>query len=240
MKPITRDGTHYWQQTMNQNKNQLECDAVLFDLDGVLIDSTSCIVRHWKDWAERHGLDLDEIMQVAHGMRTVETMRRVAPHLDAEKEAAQFTAHEVTDTVGVVAIEGALRTLEKVPEGTWAIVTSGSSELARARLSWVGLPIPQVLVTGDEVKQGKPDPEPYLLGAKRLGVAMGRCVVIEDAPAGIQAGHKAGMRVIGIKATHTREELLEKGAHIVVDQLTQLHIREAGRESRLVIQIDQK
>jgi sugar-phosphatase len=127
-----------------------------------------------------------------------------------------------------------------MPEGAWAIVTSGGAELARARLGQVGLPIPRVLVTGDAVKRGKPDPEPYLLGAKRLGVAVERCVVIEDAPAGIQAGHKAGMRVIGIGATHPREELLEQGAQVVIDQLTQLHIREAAHESRLVVQIDQE
>ena len=213
---------------MTKHINQLECDAVLFDLDGVLIDSTNCIVRHWKDWADQHSLDLDKVMQVAHGIPTIETIRRAAPHLDAEKETEKFTAIEVADTAGVLAIEGALQILEALPEGTWAIVTSGSSALARARLAQAELPLPRILVTIDDVQQGKPAPEPYVVGAKRLGIAVKGCVVIEDAPAGIEAGVKAGMRVIGINATHQREELLEVGADIVVDNLIDLNIRNSG------------
>lgn len=222
---------------MIKNTNQLVCDAVLFDLDGVLIDSTSCIVRHWQAWADQHCLDVDQIMQVAHGIRTVETMRLVAPYLDVEKEAERFTAQEVIDTVGVVAIEGSLRMLEALPKDVWAIVTSGSSELAKARLMQADLPIPKILVTADDVKRGKPAPEPYLIGAKRLGIAAERCIVIEDAPAGIEAGRKAGMRVIGISSTYAREELFEKGADVVVDRLTNLKI-EVVDGYRLVIQVE--
>jgi sugar-phosphatase len=222
---------------MDQNTSQLTCDAILFDLDGVLIDSTRCIVRHWQEWAEQHDLDLSEILRVAHGIRTIETMRHIAPHLDVESEAAQFTAHEVADTDGVVAIAGARRVLDAMPEGAWAIVTSGSSALAKARLRHAGLPIPSILVTADDVTRGKPDPEPYLIGAQRLGVAVERCVVIEDAPAGVESAHKAGMRVIGIQATHTCEALLEKGADVVIEQLTQLHIRETVQKNHLVIHV---
>ena len=216
--------------------NSLECDAILFDLDGVLLDSTGCFSRHWKDWAERHGLDFEQIRGMAHGVRTIETMRLVAPHLDVEKEAEQFNTNEVVDTAGVVAIEGAQQVLEALPEGSWAIVTSGSSGLARARLRQAGLPMPSILVTADDVRQGKPAPEPYLRGAERLGIAAERCVVIEDAPAGITAGKKAGMRVIGIPFTHQQEELLEHGADMVINQLTQLQIRETG--DGLVIEIE--
>lgn len=223
---------------MDQSINNLTCDAILFDLDGVLIDSTRCIVRHWREWAARHNLDLSEILRVAHGIRTIETMRHIAPHLDVESEAVQFTAHEVADTEGVVAIDGARRVLDAVPEGAWAIVTSGSSALASARLKHAGLPIPSVLVTADDVARGKPDPEPYLIGAQRLGVAVDRCVVIEDAPAGIESAHRAGMRVIGIQSTHTREALLEKGTDVVVERLTQLHIREIVDTGRLSLRID--
>jgi len=222
---------------MIHNKKQLECDAVLFDLDGILIDSTSCIVRHWKDWARQHGLDLNKVMHTAHGIRTIETIRLAAPHLDAMEEAERFTAHEVVDTDGVVAIEGAFQLLAALPEGTWAIVTSGSLELVKARLTKAELPIPKILVTADDVNQGKPAPEPYLVGAQRLSAAADRCVVIEDAPAGIEAGKKAGMRVIGITSTHTREELLERGADIVIDKLVNLNIRKAGNGHRLVIDI---
>jgi sugar-phosphatase len=215
---------------------QLECDAILFDLDGVLIDSSSCITRHWEEWARQHGLEMAAVMQVAHGLRTVETMRLLAPHLDAEKEAERFTATEVVDTDGVVPIEGALPLLEGLPNGTWAVVTSGSRDLAMARLRRAGLPIPQALVSGDDVTQGKPAPEPYLMGAKRLGKAVERCVVIEDAPAGIEAARAAGMRVIGMTTTHSREEL-ECAA--VVDRLSAVRILVGeGQGNRLVVQIE--
>jgi sugar-phosphatase len=215
---------------------QLECDAILFDLDGVLIDSTSCITRHWEEWTRQHSLDMSAVMQVAHGLRTVETMRLVAPHLDAEKEAERFAAGEVVDTDGVVAIEGALAVLQGLPTDVWTIVTSGSKELALARLKRAGLPIPQTLVSGDEVRHGKPAPEPYLVGAKRLGKAAERCLVIEDAPAGIEAARAAGMQVIGITTTHTQEEL---ECAVVVDRLSALRISAgAGEANRLVIQIE--
>ena len=216
---------------------QLTCDAVLFDLDGVLIDSTTCITRHWEAWARRHGLDVDDVMQAAHGIRTVETMQLVAPHLDAEKEAERFVAHEIVDTEGVVPIEAASRLLDGLPNDVWAIVTSGSRELAQARLTWAGLPIPDTLVTGDDVRQGKPAPEPYLVGARRLGVAVERCVVVEDAPAGIEAARAAGMRVIGITTTHAREELL--GCEVTVDRLSALRIAVGdGSAHRVAIQIE--
>ena len=156
--------------------NQLECDALLFDLDGVLIDSASCITRHWEEWARKHGIDVNAVMQIAHGLRTVETIRLMAPYLDAEQEAEQFTAAEIDDTDGVVASEGALALLDGLPSDAWAIVTSGSRELASARLRRAGLPTPQALVSGEDVKQGKPAPEPYLEGSNRLGKAAQDCL----------------------------------------------------------------
>lgn len=215
----------------------LECEAVLFDLDGVLIESSSCITRHWKDWADRHDLDIQQIMQVAHGLRSGDTMRLVAPHLDIEAEERQYMAMEETDHEGVTAIVGARQVLAALPEESWAIVTSGSSRLARGRLAYVGLPAPRVLVTAEDVKEGKPSPEPYLLGARKLGAAVEECVVIEDAPAGVQAGKSAGMRVIGIAATHTRQALLEAGADIVVEQLVDLNVFATEYSRRLTIQI---
>jgi len=213
---------------------QLECEAVLFDLDGVLIDSTSCIARHWQEWAGRHGLEIEAVMQVAHGLRTVETMRLVAPHLDAEMEAEQFTVIEVADTEGVVAIDGALQLLKSLPPGAWTIVTSAGHDLARARLTRAGLPVPDVFVSGDDVVHGKPAPDPYLEGAKRLGKAVERCVAIEDAPSGIAAAHAAGMRVIGVATTHSREEL---DCEVVVERLSDLGIL-ASEAEHLLIQIE--
>jgi sugar-phosphatase len=223
---------------MNMNPHRLECDAILFDLDGVLIDSTTAIVRHWQRFADQHGLDLETVLRAAHGVRTIETIRAVAPHLDADREAAVFTAHELVDTDGVYAIEGAHRIVGSLPEGAWTVVTSGGHELARARLRAVDLPVPRALVTGDDVAQGKPAPEPYLVGAKRLGVAVERCVAIEDAPAGILSGKRAGMRVIGVAATHSREELLGAGADAATDRLTNLSIYPATNGHRLVVWVD--
>jgi sugar-phosphatase len=222
---------------LEKYKPLVECDAILFDLDGVLIDSTICIARHWREWAHQHGLDLAAIMRVAHGIRTVETMRLVAPHLDAEEEAGRFTAVEVVDTEGVVAIEGASQLLSRLPQDVWAIVTSGSRELAMARLRRAGLPIPRTLVAADDVKQGKPTPEPYLVAAKRLGIAPSRCVVVEDAPAGIEAAHAAGMQVIAMTTTHSRDELPDQGW--VIDRLSALYVAAGeGEGRRLVIQIE--
>ena len=116
---------------MIMDENYLECDAILFDLDGVLIDSTAAIVRHWQRFADQHDLDLDVVMPAAHGVRTIETIRLVAPHLDAELEAERFTAHELVDMDGVYAIEGACRIVNSLPEDAWTIVTSGGSQLAR-------------------------------------------------------------------------------------------------------------
>ena len=215
---------------------QIEANAILFDLDGVLIDSTVCISRHWQQWAQKHDLNLAEIMRVAHGRRTVETMRLVAPHLPAEEEARHFAAIEAIDTEGVVPIEGAAKLLNQLPVDVWAIVTSGTKDVAASRLQSANLPMPGVFVTADDVRNGKPDPEPYLLAAKALDVLPGKCVVIEDAPAGIEAAHSAGMQAIAITTTHTGRDF-EKEQVVVVDCLSQLEIRENKNGYRLVIEI---
>lgn len=188
---------------------RLECDTFLFDLDGVLIDSSSCVERHWRAWAGEHGIYMAAIMANAHGRRTVETIRIVAPHLDYEKEAEQLTAIEVADSEGVFAMPGASSLLSKLPRNAWALVTSASRELALARLEYTGLPVPEIMVTAEDVEDGKPAPEPYLLGAKRMGLPPDRCVVVEDAPAGIQSARAAGMRVIAVATTHKKQDLVD-------------------------------
>lgn len=213
--------------------NELVCDALLFDLDGVLIDSSACIERNWRAWAEPHGIDVAEIMKVAHGVRSVETIRQMAPHLDAEAEAARLTALEVADTNGVVAMPGAHTLLAALPADAWTIVTSGGTDLATARLRAVGLPIPAAMVTADHVTRGKPAPEPYLLGAQRLNIAPERCLVVEDAPAGIQAGRAAGIRVLGVASTHQPNELLEQGVTALADRLADLVVDTHSVDSRL-------
>ena len=214
---------------------EMECDAILFDLDGVLIDSTACVERHWTSWANRHGLDAHEVIKMAHGVRNIETMRRLAPESDFEKEAADFASLEVADTAGIVAVEGAAAILQSLEEGRWAVVTSCSAPLARARLRAAQLPLPPLLITGDDVRSGKPDPAPYLLAARQLELSPDTCLVVEDATSGVQAGMRAGMRVVAIAATYAAEALSAAGADVVLEKLTDLEIQKAVDGSRLVV-----
>ena len=209
------------------------CQAVLFDLDGVLVDSNACIARHWEDWGQRHGLDFTEVMNIAKGIRTVEAIRLITPDADAEAEAAAFAAAEIADTWGVTALEGALALLEAIPRDAWAVVTSANKEVALARLRSAGLPIPDVLVGAEDVNQGKPSPEPYLVGASRLGFPEHACLVIEDSPKGARAGRRAGMQVIGVSRTHSRQEL---DCSVVVSGLSALRVSPgSGGNNRLVV-----
>lgn len=214
--------------------HKFTCNAVLFDLDGVLIDSTPNILRHWKTWADEHGMDIREIERVAHGLRTVETMRLVAPHLDAEQEARLFAEHELKDLTGITAVEGARELITSFNGMKWAVVTSGCRKLVHLRMGQAGLPVPEYLVTADDVISGKPSPEPYLKGAQLLGVKPQNCLVVEDAPAGIEAGTKAGMRVVAVASTHTRAMLAETQADGIVDRLADIQISPTGDGQILV------
>lgn len=213
------------------NKTVLDCQAILFDLDGVLVDSTQCVEGTWRNWAERHGLDGDDVIERAHGRRTMETVRLVAPHLSAEEEVAELVAIESVQTEGVYRIDGAKELLANLPEGSWAVVTSGVRAVAELRLRHVGLPIPEVMVCADEITRGKPHPEGYLVAASQLGVAPGDCVVIEDAPPGIEAAQAAGMRTVAITTTYPADRL--SAADIVVDALTALEMTPHGGGLRL-------
>jgi sugar-phosphatase len=199
-----------------------DCDAVLFDLDGVLVDSRACVERHWRRWAVEQGLPLEEIMRVAHGYRTVDTMRLIAPHLAVEQEAARFDAREAFDAEGVVTIEGAAELLGTLPAQRWAVVTSGTRSLAMTRLKRAALPVPPVLITADDVRIGKPHPEAYGLASANLHLAPEACIVVEDAPAGITAAHAAGMRVVALATTHPLGDLDEADARAMC--LTDIHI----------------
>ena len=216
---------------------EMECDAIVFDLDGVLVNSAACVERNWFRWAAEHGVDGKATMRFGHGRPTVETIRLVAPHVDAEAEAARLNAAEAADTEGVSEFQGAALLLASLPPGTWAIATSGTKDTASARLRHCGLPFPEILVTADDVTRGKPDPQPYLLAATRLRVPPERCVVVEDAPAGITAGRAAGMRVIALATTHELADL--KDAHVRAVRLRDLRIltRATSAGSGLTIRI---
>jgi len=198
------------------------CAAILFDLDGVLVDSTGAVDREWRAWAQRKGVDGDAVMAIAHGVRTLEVIQRVAPHLDAEQEVRELESREADHQEGVRVMPGAAELVHSIPEGRWGVVTSGTRLLASARLRFCGLPVPKVLVTADDVAYGKPHPEPYLKGAERLGFEPADCLVIEDAPAGIQAARAGGMKVIGITSTYTADAL--EHADAVIGKLGQIRI----------------
>ena len=209
------------------------CSAILFDLDGVLVDSTRQVDREWREWAARKGVDGDAVMEIAHGVRTIEVIRRVAPHLDADAEAAAIENHEASDQTGVVVMPGAIDLLKSIPENRWAVVTSGSRLLASNRLRYCGLPVPDVLVTSDDVTHGKPDPEPYLKGAAGLGFRPGECLVIEDAPAGIQSARSGGMRVIGLASTYAPTRLTD--ANAVVRGFAQISLNGDGEGLHILV-----
>lgn len=205
---------------------EIQCSALLFDLDGVLVDSRAVVERVCRLWAVRLGITAEDLLKVAHGRRTRDTVRIVAPHLDPEREAAWIDNEELLDTDGLVQVNGAERFVRSLPDGKWAVVTSCGRDLARLRLSSVGLPIPEVLVTSDDVSAGKPAPDGYRLGAERLGVDPASCLVFEDAPPGIAAGLAAGARVVALRTTHPDADF--SMATAVVNDYHALRVRQAG------------
>jgi mannitol-1-/sugar-/sorbitol-6-phosphatase len=200
----------------------LMCNAILFDLDGTLIDSTNCVERAWRIWCAEHKLDFNEIVQKAHGRRAADSIRLFMPYLDPSVEAQKLEDLECSCVDGLSALSGAHEIINKLPSGCWAIVTSGTRRLANHRLSHVGIQAPQVLVTGDDVLEGKPSPEGYRKAADCLGIEYGNCLVVEDAPAGIQAARNAGMMVLAVATTHSAGEL--ENADYCVDDLRKIKI----------------
>jgi mannitol-1-/sugar-/sorbitol-6-phosphatase len=175
------------------------CTAVLFDCDGVLVDSDACVISAWSRWAVDQGFEPDEVVAVVHGRRSADTVRLLVAPEGVPAALARIDRYELEDARSVTAIPGALILTAAIPAQQWAVVTSGTTRLARARLTAAGLPRPDVLVTADDVKHGKPAPDGYLSAARQRGVAVGETVVLEDAVAGIQAARAAGVRaVIGV------------------------------------------
>ena len=182
-----------------------ECSAIIFDLDGVLVDSTAFVERQWRRWAAGRGLPAEPFLRVCHGRRAVETIRLAAPDLDAEAEVRAFLPQDDGALPGPC--DGALRLLRSLPDGSWGVATSSPREAATGRLRHAGLPIPQVLVCAEDVTRGKPSPDVYLAASAALRVPADGCLVIEDAPAGIEAARAAGMAVVGLTTTHRPDQL---------------------------------
>ncbi len=185
----------------------IRCSALLFDLDGVLIDSTPAVARVWQRWAVERGLDPDTVVRMAHGRPSRATIRELLPNADIEREDREVERREMEDLDGVILLPGARELLDNLPSNRWTIATSCTRPLAEVRLRAAGLPIPKAMITSSDVKIGKPDPEPYLKAAANLGLSASDCIVVEDAPAGIRAGKAAGARVIAVLTTMPRHDL---------------------------------
>ncbi len=203
---------------------QVQCSALLFDMDGVLIDSTPAVARVWHRWAVEHGFNPEEVVVRAHGRPSLTTVREYLPNADHEKENREVERREIEDIEGVVPLPGTLDLLASLPENRWTIVTSCTHRLAEVRIKAAGLPLPKNLITSNDVVHGKPDPEPYLKAASILGFPAAECVVVEDAPAGIRAGKAAGARVIAFTTTSPLQELRQGGSDWILHNCADIRL----------------
>ncbi|MBC7267774.1 MAG: HAD family hydrolase [Streptomyces sp.] len=204
----------------------LTARALLLDMDGTLVNSDAVVERVWRRWAERHGLDGDEVMKVVHGRQGYASMAMLLPNRPMEQnlaDNARMLAEETADMDGVVAVPGAPEFLAALHGLPHALVTSADVALSTARMAAAGLPLPDIRVTAESVGASKPDPEGFLKGAAELGTAPADCIVFEDSGAGISAGRAAGMRVIGVgpRAGFHRPD-------ITVRDLTGIRVENAG------------
>ncbi len=205
--------------------------GLLFDLDGVLIDSTPAVARVWSRWARQHGFDPGDTVRRAHGRPSITTIRELLPNADHEAENQKVERGEIEDIEGLVPLPGAREFLNSLRPDQWTIVTSCTRPLAETRLKAAGLPIPPRLLTSNDVKFGKPNPEPYVKGAAILGFPAKDCIVFEDAPAGILAGKAAGATVIAFTTTAPDAELDEAGADFILSGFGALSLASANGSS---------
>ncbi len=209
----------------------MQCKGFLFDLDGTLVDSLPVVERSWCHWADRHGIDHQDVLNFIHGKQAITSLRYFLAGRPEEEIQAEFKyleQIEATDTEGITALPGARELLEHLSEAQipWAIVTSGSVPVAHARHKAAGLPTPDVFITAERVKRGKPEPDAFLLGAELLGLAPAECVVVEDAAAGVLAGLNAGSHVIAVNVPAGSPRLEE--ADFVLNTLTAIDVSKAS------------
>jgi sugar-phosphatase len=218
--------------TVNESKaitdaekmTKIRCSGVLFDLDGVLIDSTPAVTRVWQQWAREHGFNPEEVVARVHGRPSLATVREYLPNADHEAENREIERREMRDVDGIITLPGSRELLRQLPANRWTIATSCTRSLAEVRLRAAGLPIPKHIVTSTDVTHGKPHPEPFLKAAAKLGFSASECVVVEDVPAGIRAGKAAGARVIAFRTTVEEGELRGAGADFILNNCTDVGV----------------
>ena len=208
--------------------NQISCAALLFDLDGVLIDSTPAVARVWRHWALEHGFDPEEVVARAHGRPSLTTIREYLPHADHQAENREVERREIEDLEGIVPLPGALHLLASLPPDRWTIVTSCTRPLAEVRIRAAGLPLPRKMITSNDIQHGKPNPEPYLRGASVLGFPAQQCIVVEDVPAGVRAGKSAGAGVIAFTTTVETPTLKAAGADWILKNCAGIRFLDGG------------
>jgi sugar-phosphatase len=218
----------------------IQCSALLFDMDGVLVESTPAVARVWTKWALAHGFVPEQVVHKAHGRPSIATIRELLPDGDHEAENGEVERIEIEDISDVIALPGAIHLLHAVPQNRWAVVTSATRALAEVRLRAAGLPVPQNLVTASDMQRGKPFPDPYLKGAEILQTPASECLVLEDAPSGVRAGKTAGARVLAVRTTSTDKELFAAGADWVADDLAALSLQRSAQESSMTFLLRQK
>ncbi|MGI4828288.1 MAG: HAD-IA family hydrolase [Janthinobacterium lividum] len=214
----------------------IEVRGVLFDMDGVLVDSTGSAERCWHRWAVHFGVPNADKMVLPHGIRAVDIMERLKPDVDKVEGLRFIEDIEIADTVGLRVLPGVRELLQHLPSDRWAIVTSATRRLLLARLGVAQLPIPERVISAELVTRGKPDPEPYQRGAELVGATPSDCVVVEDAPSGVKAGLLAGCRVLGVEGTHNESQLREAGATWVVSTLEHVAAQSRGDGITLTLQ----
>src|SRR5580658_9521855 len=217
---------------------EIHCAALLFDMDGVLINSTPAVARVWRRWAIEHGFNPGEVVARAHGRPSLTTVREYLPNADHEAENREVERREIEDLEGVVPLPGALDLLASLPDDRWTIVTSCTRPLAEVRIKAAGLPLPRKLITSNDITQGKPHPEPYLKGASVLGFPAAECIVLEDVPAGVRSGKAAGAKVIAFKTTVQEPALREAGADWVLNNCADIRLLDRANGLTLGLQLN--
>jgi sugar-phosphatase len=192
-------------------------------MDGILISSLGSVERSWTKWAQMRGIDPAYAISIAHGRRAIETVAELRPDLDSAAELKVIEDLEVDDNDGLTVLPGVLDLLAALPKAAWTVVTSATERLARVRLAAAGVPVPDRIVTADQVRQGKPNPEPFLAGAALLGLPPAQCVVFEDSASGAKAGRAAGCTVVATTFSHSVESLA--AAHYLVEDLRGVHVQ---------------